>query len=689
MTVHLSTPIHKLTRVGKVTSDRLVKLGIENVKNLLEHYPSRFEDYSEKISLNQLTEGQTGTIFGTIKSIETKKTSHKKMQLTECYLDDKNGSIKIIWFNQPYISQSLHEADKIYIAGKIEKDFNGFVIKNPGYEKALGEFEAIHTSRLVPIYPLTSGLTNKQIRFLVAQALEAVDEFTDFLPEYIKSKAKLINKSKAIKDIHLPENSKSYLDAAKRLKFEELFLIQIITEQSRKKLNAQIAPKINFNEQATKKLVNSLPFKLTDDQKKSTWQILQDMQKQKPMNRLLQGEVGSGKTIVATIASLNASEAGFQTAIMAPTEILALQHFQTITNIFKHKKIALLTGKYAKTLTNTDAQSASIKKEISQGKIDIIIGTHAIIQKGVNFNNLGLVIIDEQHRFGVEQRKQLKDKTQSNVPHFLSMTSTPIPRSLALTLYGDLDISSIKQMPIGRKSIQTKVVEENNRPKAYEFIKQKIKQKKQVFVVCPLIEESDALGVKSATQEFEKLSKKIFPNIKIGLIHGKLKSDEKEKIMNDFKLGKISILVATSVIEVGVDVKNANIMMIEGSDRFGLAQLHQFRGRVGRSNDQSYCFLFTDSKSSQVKQRLLSFISARDGFEIAELDLQLRGPGQIYGKIQSGRFEDLKIATLTDISLISETKKYAKELLEKDPNLDAHTQLKFEIEKSSQELHFE
>ncbi|MBU2575888.1 ATP-dependent DNA helicase RecG [Patescibacteria group bacterium] len=696
MAVHLSTPIHKLTRVGKVTSERLAKLGIQNVKDLLEHYPSRFEDYSEKLSLNQLAEHQIGSVFGVIKSIETKKTPRKKMQITECYLDDSKGTIKIIWFNQPYIAQTLREGDMISVAGKIEQDFNGFVIKNPNYEKALADEDFLHTSRLVPIYPATAGITQKQIRFLMHQALEAVDEFKDFLPGKIKEKARLSDKNTAIKKVHLPASSKEYLDSARRLKFEELFLIQLITEQSRKKLRAQNAPKIEFKEQATKNLVNSLPFKLTDDQRKQSWQILKDMQKKEPMNRLLQGEVGSGKTVVAAIAALNAAESGFQTALMAPTEILAFQHYETITNIFPDRPIALLTSKYARASTNPNASRAIIKKEISDGKIDIIIGTHAIIQKDINFNKLGLVIIDEQHRFGVEQRKALKCKNAplgrlslASTPHFLSMTATPIPRSLALTLYSDLDISSIRQMPFGRKPIQTKVVEEKNRPKAYEFIKQKISQGRQIFVICPLIEESDALGIKSATEEFEKLKKAVFSSISIGLLHGRMKHNEKERVMSEFKNNNISILVSTAVVEVGIDVPNASIMIIEGADRFGLAQLHQFRGRVGRSSEQSYCFLFTDSQNAQTKNRMQSFVNARDGFEIAELDLQLRGPGQIYGTAQSGRFEDLKIARLTDAGLISETKKYAQDLLDNDPNLGAHAQIKFEIEKRAQELHFE
>ena len=690
MTVHLSTTIDKLTRVGKITALKLSKLGIQCAKDLLEHYPSRFEDYSAILNIDCLSEGSIGTIFGQITKIETKKTPKIHMRLTEAHLSDKHGIIKLIWFNQPYIADTIREGDKISVAGKIERDWQGWAMKNPSYEKATTGREAVHTARLVPIYPLTSGLTSKQIRFLVSQSLEASGEFIDILPDDIRKKSFLRDKASAIKSAHLPSSSKDYLEAMRSLKFEELFIIQIQNAKAREKLSKERAPKIKFNEQKTKDLVASLPFKLTLHQRKAAWDIIKDMGREIPMNRLLQGEVGSGKTVVAAIAALNAAENRFQSAFMAPTEILGLQHFETITKIFPDKRIALLTNKYNRLNVIEDTASrGNIKQRIANGQIDIIIGTHAIIQKDVIFNNLGLVIIDEQHHFGVEQRKALKDKSPLNVPHLLSMTATPIPRSLALTLYGDLDISTIRQMPAGRKKIATRIVEEKNRAKAYGFIKQKIKQGEQTFVVCPIIEESDALGVKSAAEEYEKLKKTIFPDIPIGLMHGRLKSDEKESAMRDFKTGKTSILVSTSVVEVGVDVPNASIMIIEGSDRFGLSQLHQFRGRVGRGRNQAYCFLFTDSNSEQTKHRLRKFINAKDGFEIAELDLQLRGPGQIYGTMQSGRFSDLKAASLADSGLISETKKCAKELLDQDPNLGKHPLLRSEIESHERKMYLE
>ncbi len=689
MGTHLSTPISSLTRVGAVTASRLARLGIESVLDLLQHYPTRYEDYSARLSTAELSEGMRGTLYGTVSRIESKKTPRKRMQLTEAEVDDGNGTLRIVWFNSPYLTQTIKEEDRVAIAGTVERDFNGWVMKNPQFEKVDSPKHAVHTSRLVPIYPLTAGLTQKQIRFLVSQALAAAGEMTDVLPVRIIEQEKLVDKQTAITDIHLPSDATAYLSAKRRLAFEELFLIQLLTEQARGKLARARAPKIPFNETATRALVSSLPFTLTADQRKAAWKILQDMEKSMPMNRLLQGEVGSGKTVVAAIAALSAASSGFQTALMAPTEILALQHYETISKIFPNRAVALLTSMYARLSTDERAARTGIKKAISDGKVSITIGTHAIIQHDVSFNRLGLVIIDEQHRFGVEQRKQLKDKTASDVPHLLSMTATPIPRSLALTLYGDLDITTIRQMPEGRKPITTRVVDEHNRAKAYQFIKQRISKGEQAFMICPLIEESDALGVKSATAEYEKLRASVFSDTRIGLLHGKLKSDEKERVMSSFKSGELSMLVATAVVEVGVDVPNASIMVIEDADRFGLSQLHQFRGRVGRGERESFCFLFTGSPAAETKKRLQKFVQAKDGFEIAELDLGLRGPGTLYGTEQSGRFADLKIATLADSGLLERTREAAKKLLSEDPHLARHPLLAAQLERQSQKMHFE
>ena len=714
MNILLSTPISELTRVGAITAKRLAKLGIATVKDLLEHYPMRYEDYSQIFAIRDLRGGEVGSIIGTISSIKNKQTAHKKMSLIEAYLTDGQADIKIIWFNQPFLLDTLHEGDKIIVAGLVERDWDGCVMKSPMFEKYQGT-ATLHTARLVPIYPATYGLTQKQIRFLIGQSLKAANQFREIIPDEIRQNAKLIDKIQAIKDIHLPANALAYQAAARYLKFEELFITQLLVEQSRLSLQSLSAPAIPFQKDATQNLVKSLPFALTDDQRKVAWQILQDLSLPRPMNRLVQGEVGSGKTVVAAMAALNAALSGYQTALMAPTEILALQHYQTISQVFPGRAVALLTSKHSRLSgfvipakagihqdkeeldprlrgddIKTNVVRNDIKQYIADGKIDIAIGTHAIIQNDVAFHKLGLIVIDEQHRFGVEQRKLLKNKTQANtVPHLLSMTATPIPRSLALTLYGDLDISTIKQMPKNRLPIITKIIEAKNRGQVYEFIKTAAAAGRQAFVICPLVEESDKLGVKAATTEYEYLQAEIFPNLKVGLIHGRLNSCDKETVMVNFKNKKLDILVATAVVEVGVDVPNASIMIIEGAERFGLAQLHQFRGRVGRGEHQSHCFLFTDKASPDTKRRLQAFVQAKDGFAIAELDLQLRGAGQLYGTTQSGYVSSFKIATALDSGLASLARTQARILLENDSALEKYPNLCYFLKKYKQNIHFE
>ena len=713
MAITLSTPIAELTRVGAITAKRLAKLGIATVRDLLEHYPMRYEDYSQIFAVRDLRGDEVGSIIGTISSIKNKQTSHKKISLIEAYLTDGQADIKIIWFNQPFLMDTLKEGDKIIVAGTVERDWQECLLKNPTFEKYSPA--TLHTARLVPIYPATYGLTQKQIRFLVGQSLKAAEQFREIIPDAIRQNTKLIDKISAIKAIHLPNNASEYQNAARYLKFEELFITQLLVEQSRLSLQNLEAPAIPFQTEATKNLVQSLPFALTDDQRKVAWQILQDISQGRPMNRLVQGEVGSGKTVVAAMAALNAALSGFQTALMAPTEILALQHYQTISTVFPNRTVALLTSKHSRMSPVIASEAAAergnpdnaqsddkiatvastlprndIKQFIADGKIDIIIGTHAIIQNDVIFHKLGLIVIDEQHRFGVEQRKLLKNKTLGNlVPHLLSMTATPIPRSLALTLYGDLDISTIKQMPKNRLSIITKIIEGKNRSQVYEFIKKAVAAGRQAFVICPLVEESDKLGIKAATTEYEYLQKEIFPDLKISLVHGRLNSHDKETVMNGFKTRKFDILVATAVVEVGVDVPNASIMIIEGAERFGLAQLHQFRGRVGRGEHQSHCFLFTDKASLDTKKRLQAFVQAKDGFAIAELDLELRGAGQIYGTAQSGYVSSFKIATAFDSELATLARSQARGLLETDPRLAKHPNLYYSLEKFKQIVHFE
>ena len=659
----LNTPIENLTRVGKSTASRLKKLGINTVFDLLYYFPFRYDDFSQVVKIKDLRPNQQVTIRGKIVLLENRRSWRKKMVITEALIEDDTGSVKVVWFNQPFLIKNLKPGDEILIAGTTEFDNLSLQFVSPAYEKFTG-FDSINTAKIVPIYPLTNNLTQKQLRFLINLALQSLSLVKEWLPEYIITEQNLFVLGKALKEIHFPSNFKTLEQARYRLKFDELFLISLQTQILRQYLAQTKAPQIPFCEQEIKNFVSSLPFTLTSDQKKAAYQILLDLEKSQGANRLLEGDVGSGKTVVAALALLNTALNDFQTALMAPTEILARQHFLTLKKLlapFKIK-IALLTSS-EKIMSDDNREIVDKNKvleAIAKGQVDLIIGTHALIQQEVQYGNLGLVIVDEQHRFGVEQRKMLKAKNKNGLtPHFLSMTATPIPRSLALILYGDLDLSIIKEMPQGRKKIITRLVKEANRQSTYQFIRQEIKNGQQVFVICPLIDPSDKLGVKSVKEEFKRLDKDIFPDLAIGLLHGKLKAKEKEKIMTDFKNIKIKILVSTSVIEVGIDMPNATIMMIEGADRFGLAQLHQFRGRVGRGEKQSYCFLFTENGSEKTQQRLKALVNSNDGFALAEYDLQFRGPGEVYGTRQSG-LPELKIASLADLPLINLTKSEAR-----------------------------
>ncbi len=672
------TKIDQLKKIGPTYLKRLRQLKIETIGDLFLHFPHRYDDFSQIKPISQLKEGRIAAIRGKISKIKTSRTWQRRMSLTEAMIEDDSGTIRAIWFNQPYLIQTLKQGKTINLAGKVVFAGQTLCLSNPVYETVTLQKETIHTGRLVPIYHETAGLSSRYLRYLIKPLLPLTSQINDFLPTVIKKEFKLIDLAVAIKQIHFPDNLRSAEAARQRLAFDELFLIQLNNLQQREKLNQEKATTIPFNQKLIKSFVQKLPFKLTDDQRKAAWQIFQDLARPRPMNRLLNGDVGSGKTILAAMAGLATAKAGYQAALMAPTEILAKQHFQTFKNFLKKDKlkIALLTGSEAQGSSDSlreviKTTRPQLKKQITEGKIDILIGTQALIQEGINFKNLALAVVDEQHRFGVAQRAALQQKIYQikdglvTLPHLLSMTATPIPRTLALTIYGDLDISLIKQMPKGRRKIITKIIPPAGRQKAYQFIKKQVKQKKQVFVICPLIDESEKLEVKSVNQEYEKLSKKIFPQLKIDMLHGKLKPKEKESIMKKFKGGKTDILVSTSVVEVGIDVPTATVMMIEGADRFGLAQLHQFRGRIGRGKDQSYCFLFTDSPAKKTHQRLKAVLTAKDGFELAEKDLKIRGPGDLTGFRQWG-LPDLTMASLNDLSLIQKSRQAAALVLEKN-----------------------
>lgn len=689
MKLTLDTSIERLPRVGPAISKKLHHLGMVTIADLLNYYPFRYDDYSQIVPISQIKPNTHCTIKAQVNLIANKRAWRRRMYVTECLVTDDTASLKLIWFNQPFITKLLKQGDVAYFSGKAEHSPYGLQLQNPSYEKV--KKEQTHTARIVPIYSLTENLTEKQIRYLIHLALPLAKGITDWVPPDILKRYKLIPLPLAIREIHFPTNPKTLAQALHRLKFNELFLVQLRTQSIRKQLELHRAPRIPFDQELMKTFVADLPFVLTTGQKKSAWRILQDIDTDVPMNRLLQGDVGSGKTVVAAMAMLNTVTAGWQAALMAPTEILATQHYRTIHELFKCTKhsVALLT-RTAKTLNGEQVSASRLATDIEEGRIDVVIGTHALIQHNVSFGKLGLVVIDEQHRFGVDQRKTLKLKSidTAYVPHLLSMTATPIPRSLALTVYGDLDISTIDELPHGRKKILTKIVLPEKRHLAYDFIRKQIDLGRQAFVICPLIEESDKLGVKAATAEYERLQKNIFPELTVGLLHGKLKAEAKERVMQSFKENKVHILVATAVVEVGIDVPNASVMMIEGAERFGLAQLHQFRGRVGRAEHQSYCFVFTDSDNEKTQERLNALVTAKNGFELAEKDLEQRGPGEAYGLRQSG-FPELRLAKLTDYEIIQQTKEASKALFETDSHLTAYPALREKLSRFSQNLHLE
>jgi ATP-dependent DNA helicase RecG len=679
----LQTPISELTRVGKTTAGRLKNLGLETVEDLVFYFPFRYEDYSQIKPIQKVVPNEPVTVKGKIQLIANRRSYRRRTTVTEALVGDDTGSIKVVWFNQPFLTKNLKVGDEVFLSGKLDETRVQMI--SPDYEKASSN--TIHTARIVPVYHLTQGLTQKQLRFLLSQALPVIRQLEEFMPVDLLKKYKLVSLHAALQQIHFPNSLDQTAKARQRLKFDELFLIQLAIQKAKQELKQNKALKIAFVEKATKDFVDSLPFMLTDDQKKCSWEIIQDLEQEKLMNRLLEGDVGSGKTVVVSLAILNVIKNGYKTVLMAPTEILAAQHYETLQKLFKKQKfsICLFTGS-RREVNGDKLTKIKLLEQLAAGEVDLIIGTHAVIQDNVQIKDLALVIVDEQHRFGVSQRKALveRDKENDLLPHFLSMTATPIPRSLVLTLYGDLDLSIIKQMPPGRKPIKTKVVYEQQRNESYSFIRDEIKAGRQVFVICPLIDPSDKLGVKSVKQEHERLDNQVFPDLNIGLMHGRLKSKEKSDTMQKFLNKEYDILVSTSVIEVGIDVPNATIMMIEGADRFGLAQLHQFRGRVGRGEHQSYCYLFCETASPESKKRLKYMEDCHDGFSLAEKDLELRGPGEVYGVRQSG-LPDLKIASLADVKIIKAAQQEAQTLVA----TGLPEQLEKKLQKVEVSLHFE
>jgi ATP-dependent DNA helicase RecG len=658
----LSMPVKDLYMVGPAYAKRLLKLNINTVADLIHHYPFRYEDYSIITAISQLRPGETVTVRGVVLSCQNVYTKTGK-KIQKAVIRDQSGQIEAVWFNQPFLANILKSGINISLSGKVDWFSFKPALISPEYEILKGGadrkngFGTVHTGRLVPVYPETYGVSSKWLRSRIALVLNSlVSGISDWLPEKIRSEQDLWDLSASLKQIHFPDSLKKARLAKKRLAFDEMFLIQLSAVKRKKQWQKNQATKaLKVKTEKIKDFIKSLPFTLTASQQRSVKEILKDLKQKRPMNRLLQGDVGSGKTVVAAAAMYIAFLNGLKSALMAPTEILAQQHLKTLSKLFGpyNIKVSLATG-------------TTGKKKRDKNDWDIIIGTHALIYNRVNISQLALAVIDEQHRFGVEQRAKLIKKGKA--PHTLTMTATPIPRTIALTLYGDLDLSMIDEMPKNRKTVKTWIVPPYKRQPAYSWIKKQIKDLgTQAFIVCPLIEESDKetmKDIKAAAAEFDRLSETIFPELKLGLLHGRLKSAEKEKIINQFHKGKLNILVTTPVVEVGIDIANATIMLIEASERFGLSQLHQLRGRVGRSDKQSYCLLFTSSSDKQNLTRLKAMQQYQSGFKLAEIDLKIRGPGEIYGLKQHG-YQKLKLASYTDRGLVQNTKAAAVRIFPK------------------------
>lgn len=684
----LDSHISQLSPIAQKLTAQLKKIKIETVRDLIFYYPFRYDDFSKILTVSGLKAGIVASVMVKVDLIQTKRSFKRKL-ITEAIVSDRTGSIKATWFNQPYIGKILKIGDEIFLAGRVDDHF-GLQFTSPNYEKV--KSFTTHTARLVPVYSVTNNLTSKQIRYLVRLAYPLIKKLPEHLPWQIKRELNLLDLSKACQQIHFPTSNLEIEKARQRLKFDELFIVQLGIKFLKNSLAKIKAKDLLFQEEIIKNFVDGLSFKLTNDQRKTAWQILNDLKRAQPMNRLLEGEVGSGKTVVAVIAMINTFANGCQVVFMVPTEILASQHYKSIGKLLRSQKIRIsLLTRSQSFLNQKKITKKKMLQKIKSGEIDIVIGTHALIAEKVAFKNLALAVIDEQHRFGVNQRRLLKEKSGKGnfMPHLLSMTATPIPRTLALVFYGDLDISIIRELPKGRKKIITKVVQPADRIKAYQFIKEQIKERRQAFIICPLIDPSDKLEVKSVKEEYQRLTRDIFPELKISFLHGRMKAAEKEKIMSEFLANKINILVSTSVVEVGIDVANATVMIVEDAERFGLAQLHQFRGRVGRSNHQSYCFLFTKVENLTSITRLQALVKSEDGFSLAEKDLEFRGQGEIYGVRQSGMADYFKIANLFDYQTINSAKDQAEKILKIDPDLKNFPLLLEKIGNFQKSIHLE
>jgi ATP-dependent DNA helicase RecG len=661
--------LQSIRGIGERNSLLFNKLGIRSIYDLLRFFPRRYQDFSQLKPINQLEYGDELSVIGTLRNdLYTRNSKRGNLKIIEGVLTDSTGSIKLTWFNQPYLANQIGKGSAIVVSGKVDMYLGRLVMNSPDWEPL--DSDQLHTKRIVPIYPLTSGLSQRQIRKIIYQNLPFWSvRIKEYLPEKVFIEQEYPKISDAITHIHFPDNTEQLDQTRARFAFEEIFFLQLGVLAQKTEWSTQTARCYPFSAEQVSQSEKRLPYQLTGDQKHAIQDILADLNAGHPMNRLLQGDVGSGKTVVAKFAIQAILENGAQAAVMAPTSILAEQHFRTLTQLLMQDElvtedeIALLIG------STPQKERPEILERLADGHIKVLVGTHALLEDPVTFKDLQLAVIDEQHRFGVEQRTRLHEKGEN--PHLLVMTATPIPRSLALTVYGDLDVTTISEMPSGRRPVETRLLHPNQRKEAYRLIREQVQNGFQAFIVYPLVEENEEEtdeDYRAAVNEKERLTKEVFPDLKIGLMHGKLKPSEKEKVMLDFRKGKYQILVSTTVIEVGVDIPRATVVLIEGANHFGLAQLHQIRGRVGRNADQSYCLLIPENETALENERLAVMVKTNDGFKLAEFDLDQRGPGEFLGTRQSG-YAGLRFSSITDTHLIEKCRVYAKEVFENDPGL--------------------
>ena len=695
MALHLSSSITALFGIGPVTLKDLKSLGIRTVKDLLFYFPFRYDDFSYSPKISALRHQDIATVVGTMSVIKARPSARRSLTIVEAIEEDESGPIKVVWFNQPYLVKTLRAGMKVSLAGRVDARF-GRTLVNPVHEPAGSNF---HTGRLIPVYGLTGSLSERKLRGLIRMVLLVAKECPEWLPEDLVVKESFPPLAEAIRQIHFPDSKEALDRAVNRLKFDELFLHQMMYADVRRQRAIRPAPAYPIDAIFLKEVVSRFPFQLTNAQRRAAWEIVKDCAKPHSMSRLLEGDVGSGKTVVAALASAHILHQGGCVAYLAPTEILALQQHAVFSKFLKDETIGLLTNKIVR-FGNEEVKRSELFEAMKDGRVRCLIGTHALIQDGVPLPKLGFVIVDEQHRFGVEQRHALLDRQGEEAPHLLSMTATPIPRSLALTLYGDLDLSVLNECPRGRKPIATILVSPATRSslplesggiqeaEMWQKVMVEIRAGHRVYVVCPLIDPSEEIEAKSVEELYRKLKVGPIKEAKIGKLHGRMKSDEKTEAINGLRSGTYDVLVSTTVVEVGVDVPEATVMVVVGAERFGLAQLHQLRGRVGRSDLPSFCYLLPEELTWPGKQRLSALVSCVDGFELAEKDLELRGAGNVFGNAQSG-FPDFDLATPADVPLMKKARDWAARILDQDPDLSSHPLMRQRLQETYDAAHLE